>query len=102
MERIREKLPMVTKDYDDGNTANNAKEGDSDLDLGFRYLEEIEEEAEGERLASLYESDWDLPLGNLDIPTASTYSLEEQTISALDVRNRSFKEVNPVNHILLS
>lgn len=103
MKRIREEfLPMLTDDYG-GNAANHAIQGDSDLELGFRYLEEIEEEAEEERLASLEEIDRDLPPGNLGVPNEYIYSLEETVTSALEARwHRSFKEVEPVRHILLS
>lgn len=102
MKRIREELPILSDEYDEGNTANDAERGDSDLELGFRFLEEIEEEAERERFASLDDSSWDIPLGSLDILDPSTCSPEEMNTSAPRVRHQSFEEVKPSQPILVS
>ena len=105
MKRVREEeLSIEIEDSDEGgNTANDAEcGGDSNLELGFRYLEEIEEEAEKERFASLDESDWDLSLGSLDIPDGYTCSLEEKITSVLEVRHESSEKVNRFRHILPS
>lgn len=56
MKRIREELPILSNEYDEVNTTNDAEWEDSDLELGFRFLEEIEEEAEKKRFASLDEA----------------------------------------------
>lgn len=107
MKRTIENLPTLTaEDYDGADTANDAKGEDSDLELGFRFLEEIEEEieeeAEKERLASLNKRDWKPPLENLDVPNAYTFFTEEKITPARKVRNRSSKEVKPVPHDLLT
>lgn len=103
MERTRDELPVLINDYDGGrNTANNAEHGDSDHQLGFRHLEEIEEEADRERFASLDESDWNIPLGSLDILNAYACSTEEINTSVPRRRHLSFEEVKPVQPAILS
>ena len=103
MKRTRDELPVLIEDYDGGrNTANDAEHVDSDLELGFRHLEEIEEEADKERFASLDESDWDIPLGSLDILNACACSTEDIDTFAPRVRHLSFEEVKPAQLILLS
>lgn len=91
MEQTREELPIHSNEYDKANLANDAGPGDSDLELGFRSLEEIEEEADKERFASLDEGDWDIPLGCLD--TLNTYSTEEMNRSEPRMRDQSVEEV---------
>lgn len=101
MKRIREEeLLVLTEECDGGRTAAiDAKMGDSDLELGFRYLEEIEEEAEMDRFAFLNENHWDVSLGSLDMSNAYTYSLEDTIPKTLKIRHRSFEEVEAVRPI---
>lgn len=102
MQRVREESPTLTRDYRT-NLQSYAKWGDSDLELGFRSIEEIEEAAEKERLASRSNTDGDLPSRNLAISQNFISPYDETVTPASKAgKHRFSKELRRVRHVLFS
>ena len=100
MQRAREELPTLTRDYGT-KLLNFAKWGDSDRELGFRSIEEIEEAAEKERLALRSNTDGNLPSDNLAI-SQNLISSDDETFTPASKagKQRFSKEQRRVCHML--
>lgn len=100
MQRAREESPTLTRDYGT-KFSNFAKWGGSDRELGFRSIEEIEEAAEKERLASRSNTDGNLPSENLAI-SQNLISSDDETITPTSKagKHRLSKEQRRVCHML--
>ncbi len=100
--RIREELMRSTTDYGAG-ISDYAASGDSDLERGFRSLEEIEEDAERERLAWLDQFDGDFQFGDEAIAEEFIPYSEDTFAPSLEAGgHRSLEALESVRHILFS
>lgn len=101
MKRVREQSPMLSKDC--GRSTQTCAEGeDSDLYIGFRTIEEVEDEMKKRRLASLDGIDRGLFSQNLNRPEKFITSRENRAPHALQRWPRSPDEVKPLHHVILS